>query len=142
MEWNMQLFCRVIFFTCFIALNACSDQSTNVATEENQAPALTGSDDETRTIRIQGTTQCQLVIKQGKKGSETISPKSCKITRSADGFVTQVTVLFDPPCKQYNFNNVIGDRYFLDEKSITSKNKACRIETFNATYGWELQEPK
>jgi hypothetical protein len=141
MEWKMQLFCKGIIFTCFIALCACSEQSTDVVAEESQAPALTGADDETRTITIQSATQCQLVIKQGKKSSDAISPKSCKITRSADGFVTQVTVLFDPPCKQYNFNNVIGDRYFLDEKSIVSKNKACRIETFNATYGWELKEP-
>lgn len=143
MEWFMQSLFKGIFLTCFIALSACSEKpaaESAEATESSQAQTLTGGADETRTISIQSPTQCQLIVKRGRKDSETISPKSCQISKSADGFITKVMVQFDPPCKQYTFNNVIGTRYFLDEKTIAGKNKACQIETFNASYSWNVEE--
>jgi hypothetical protein len=137
----MRKYCVGMLLLCVAALSACAekpDQETTVAA----APInlLTGSDDEKRIISIQTPTQCSLIVKRGRKIAETINPKSCQLTKSTDGFITSVAVIFDAPCKQYLFKNVIGTHYFLDEKTIASKNKACALETFNPSYKWDIEE--
>lgn len=137
----MRIFCKSLFIISFIAISACTEKP--VASDESPAKVanlLTGNQDETRIISIQSPTQCNLIIKHGRRVESTITPKSCQLTQSADGFISSVTVIFDAPCKQYVFKNVIGARYFLDEKSIASKNSACVLETFNASYSWNLED--
>ena len=138
----MQIFYKVILVICVVLLNACAQKPSAETSNSSTSPniVLTGKDDETRIISIQSPTQCSLIVKHGRKVETTITPKSCQLTKSTDGFITSVTVIFDAPCKQYLFKNVIGDRYFLDEKSIASKNTACVLETFNVGYSWSIEE--
>ena len=137
----MQKICNGIILIGIILLAACAEkQSTETTAPVLATKILTGADNESRIISIQSPTQCSLIVKHGRKVETTITPKSCQLTKSTDGFITSVTVIFDAPCKQYLFKNVIGDRYFLDEKSIASKNTACVLETFNVGYSWSIEE--
>ena len=58
---------------------------------------------------------------------------------AADGHVTEISIRFNAPCKTYPFRNIIGELYFVDEKSIASRNSACPVEAFNTSYGGALQ---
>ncbi len=138
----MQIFYKAILVICVVLLNACTQKPSAETSSSSTSPniVLTGKDDETRIISIQSETQCSLIVKHGRRIENTITPKSCQLTKSADGFISSVLVTFDTPCKQYAFKNVIGTRYFLDEKTIASKNPACVLETFNASYSWEILE--
>lgn len=138
----MQIFYKVVLIIYFVLLNACAQKPSAEISNASTSPniVLTGNDDETRIISIQSETQCSLIVKHGRKIENTITPKSCQLVKSSDGFISSITVFFDAPCKQYLFKNVIGLRYFLDEKTIASKNPACVLETFNTSYSWEILE--
>ena len=93
-----------------------------------------------RTIVMTGANQCQLKIQRGRDEPEQLTPKACDAVTSADGHVSEISVRFDAPCKSYPFKNIMGELYFLDEKSIASRNSACKVESFNASYGWTLEK--
>ncbi|HWR95127.1 MAG TPA: hypothetical protein VN248_00150 [Arenimonas sp.] len=92
-----------------------------------------------RAIVVTGSGQCQLKVQKGRDDPELFTPKTCALTKDSADMVTAVTVSFDAPCKQYQFKNLIGELYFLDEKSIGKRNDACPVESFNASYGWSLE---
>ncbi len=92
-----------------------------------------------RTILVTGGTQCTLSVRKGRDEPQVHSAASCELKTDAGGAVTAVTVAFAPPCRRYTFKNLIGERYFLDEKALGQRNPACPIESFNAGYGWALQ---
>lgn len=137
----MQLFKNflVILITCLV-LNACTKAQLPEQTVAFVAPDLEADVDEIRSILIKSDTQCQLSVKRGRNDAELISPKSCALLKASIGEITAVKILFASPCKEYTLNNLIGELYFLDEKSIASKNKACRIETFKSSYGWTISK--
>jgi hypothetical protein len=136
----MQLFCKGLFFISIILLVACSDKPAVETSETAQSNQPADTVDETRTILIQSDTKCVLRIQKGRDEPELINPNSCSLTKGQDGHINSVLVTFNPPCKQYSLNNVIGELYFLDEKSIAGKNTACRIETFKASYAWKIEQ--
>ena len=122
--------------TMGILLAACSNS------QPAARPAVAAPDDPNievkRTIVVTGDGQCQLKTQKGREDPELLTPVTCTLTSSGDA-VTAVTVSFPAPCKQYQFKNLIGDLYFLDEKAIGARNAACRVESFNASYGWSLE---
>lgn len=124
--------------TMGILLAACSNS------QPAARPVVAAPDDPNievkRTIVVTGNGQCQLKMQKGRDDPELFTPKSCALTKDATDIVTAVTVSFDAPCKQYQFKNLIGDLYFLDEKAIGTRNAACRVESFNASYGWSLEK--
>lgn len=136
----MQLFGKGILLITTCLLIACSDKPAATPTETEPASQPADAVDEIRTILIQSDTTCVLRVQRGKDEPELINPTSCALTKGPDGHINSVSVAFSPPCKQYSLNNVIGDLYFLDEKSIAGKNKACRIESFKASYGWKIEQ--
>jgi hypothetical protein len=134
----MKLFGSSLFAMALgILLAACSNS------QPAARPVAAAVDDPNievkRTIVVTGSGQCQLKVQKGRDDPELITPKSCTMTGSGDA-VTAVTVSFPAPCKQYQFKNLIGDLYFLDEKAIGTRNAACRVESFNASYGWSLEK--
>lgn len=136
----MQLFCRGLFLISAIILAACSDKPATEIPIANQNTEQAADAEEIRTILIQSDTHCVLSVKKGRDQPELIKPNACSLKKAQDGHINAVLVTFNPPCKQYSLNNVIGDLYFLDEKSIAGKNTACRIETFKASYGWKIEQ--
>ena len=92
-----------------------------------------------RTIMVTGDSQCQLKVQKGRDQPELITPQSCKLTKSASGEISAVTTVFAAPCTTYVFNNLIGELYFLDDKALVTRKPACKVESFNASYGWALE---
>lgn len=92
-----------------------------------------------RTIVMTASNQCQLKIQRGRDEPELLTPAACEPVTAADGHVTEISIRFNAPCKTYPFRNIIGELYFVDEKSIASRNSACPVESFNTSYGWALQ---
>jgi|GWRWMinimDraft_12_1066020.scaffolds.fasta_scaffold116095_1 hypothetical protein len=137
----MQLFSKGILLIGTILLVACSDKPAVETTETSQSNQPADAVDEIRTILIQSDTKCVLRVQKGRDDPELINPTSCSLTKSPDGHINSVLVAFNPPCKQYSLKNLIGDLYFLDEKSIAGRNKACRIESFKASYAWKIEQP-
>ena len=137
----MQLFKNflILSITCLF-ITACTKAQLPEQTVAFVAPDLETDVDEIRSILIKSDTQCQLSVKRGRNDAELISPKSCALLKASTGEITAVKILFASPCKEYTLNNLIGELYFLDEKSIASKNKACRIETFKSSYGWTISK--
>jgi hypothetical protein len=135
----MQLFkyFLIILTTCF-AIGGCTKSQLPAETVAFVAPDLEADVDEVRTILIKSDTQCQLSVKRGRNDAELISPKSCALVKTTTGEITAIKILFGSPCKEYTLNNLIGELYFLDEKAIASKNKACRVESFKSSYGWNI----
>jgi hypothetical protein len=131
----------LIILITYLGLTGCSTKSQLPAeTVAFVAPDLEVDVDEIRTILIKSDSQCQLRVKRGKNDPELISPKSCLLVKTTSGEITSVKILFAPPCKEYTLNNLISNLYFLDEKSIASKNKACRVESFKSSYGWTISQ--
>ncbi len=137
----MQLFKNFLMLsvTCLL-ITACTKAQLPEQTVAFVAPDLEADVDEVRTILIKNDSQCQLSVKRGRNDAELISPKSCSLVKTSTGEITTVKIAFAAPCKEYTLNNLIGELYFLDEKSIASKNKACRIETFKSSYGWAISK--
>lgn len=122
----------------FCTLAACSGGTVDApaaVTIEQDEPGV----EVVRTILVTGGTQCALSVRRGRDEPVVHSASSCELKTDAGGAVTAVTVAFAPPCRRYTFNNLIGERYFLDEKALGRRNPACPIESFNAGYGWALQ---
>jgi hypothetical protein len=136
----MQLFSKGLFLISTILLVACSDKPATETPTANQNTEQAADAEEIRTILIQSDSKCVLRVEKGKDEPELINPKSCSLTKAQDGHINSVLVTFNPPCKQYSMNNVIGELYFLEEKSIAGKNPACRIETFKASYAWKIEQ--
>lgn len=136
----MKLF-KWLFLCAFImpAITSCSNNQTEILDTTINTSSSSSSADEIRTILITSDTQCQLRIQKGRDDPELITPKSCSLDVSAAGNISAVKVQFDAPCKQYTFNNIIGEMYFIDDKSIASRNKSCRVESFNSSYGWSIE---
>jgi hypothetical protein len=135
----MKLFGNAPFFMAMgILLAACSNSqpAARQATVAADDPDI----EVKRTIVVTGDGQCQLKMQKGRDDPELFTPKSCALSKDATDTVTAVTVSFDAPCKQYQFKNLIGDLYFLDEKAIGARNAACPVESFNASYGWSLEK--
>lgn len=135
---SLKLFGHLLIFVTFSAiLSGCSNSSPEA--QASRPPAV---DDPTievkRTIIMAGANQCQLKIQRGRDEPELLTPKACNPVTAADGHVTEVSIVFDAPCKTYPFRNIIGDLYFVDEKTIAGRNSACPVESFNASYGWAL----
>jgi hypothetical protein len=120
-----------------IVLAACSNSQppAKPTAVEVDDPAI----EVKRAIVVTGSGQCQLKVQKGRDDPELISPKSCELTKGASDIVTTVTVSFDAPCKKYQFKNLIGELYFLDDKALGTRNPACQVESFNASYGWSLE---
>ena len=135
----MQLFKNflILLITCLF-MSACTKSQLPEETVAFVAPDLEADVNEVRNISIKSDSQCQLSVKRGRNDAELISPKSCALVKTSTGEISAIKILFSPPCKEYTLNNLIGELYFLDEKSIASKNKACRIETFKSSYGWSV----
>ncbi len=133
----MKMFGNSLFILAFsLALSACS----NSPAEKSLAVEADDPNIEVaRTIVVTGNGLCQLKVQKGRDDPELLTPVACTMTGSGDA-VTAVTVSFPAPCKQYQFKNLIGDLYFLDEKAIGTRNAACRVESFNASYGWSLEK--
>jgi len=133
----MKLFGNPLFIVVLsLALSACSnspaEKSLAVEADDPNVEVV-------RTIVVTGSGQCQLKVQKGREDPELFTPKSCILAGSGDT-VSAVTVNFAAPCKQYQFKNLIGELYFLDEKAIGTRNAACPVETFNASYGWSLEK--
>ena len=92
-----------------------------------------------RTIVVGAGTQCALNVRKDRDEPAVFTASSCELKTGPGGAVTAVTLGFAPPCRRYTFNNLIGERYFLDEKALGQRNPSCPIESFNAGYGWVLQ---
>jgi hypothetical protein len=129
--------CRKLSLTATLLLliTACTNAPADIEVKTN-ADSDTDAD-VVRTIEVTGETQCQLRIQKGRKDPEVYAAKTCRLKRSGD-FVTSLSLGFDAPCKQYSFNNLIGDKFFFDAKAVTTPNKACAIESFSASHGWAL----
>ncbi len=130
---RLTLFPAVI---CFLA--ACSGNAVDapqpVSIEQDPPGA-----EIVRTIVVTGGTQCALHVRKDRDDPEVFTAAACELKTGAGDAVTAVTLSFAPPCRRYTFNNLIGERYFLDEKALGQRNPACPIESFNAGYGWVLQ---
>jgi hypothetical protein len=133
----MKLFGTPLFIVVFsLALSACSNSPAEKSlVAEPDVPDI----EVARTIVVTGDGQCQLKVQKGRDDAELFTPKSCILVGSGDA-VSAVTLSFAAPCKQYQFKNLIGELYFLDEKAIGTRNAACPVETFNASYGWRLEK--
>mgnify|MGYP006342243451 FL=1 len=133
----MKLLGNPLFLVVFsLALSACSNSPAEKSlTAEPDNPDI----EITRTIVMTGVSQVQLKVQKGREDAELFTPKSCILVGSGDA-VSAVTVSFAAPCKQYQFKNLIGALYFLDEKAIGTRNAACPVESFNASYGWSLEK--
>ena len=121
---------------CILA--ACSGGAADAppaVTVEQDPPGA----DIARTITVSGTTQCALSVRRGRDEPDIYPAAACELKTDAGGAVIAVTLGFAAPCRRYTFNNLIGERYFLDEKALGQRNPACPIESFNAGYGWTLQ---
>ena len=120
-----------------ILLAGCSNNQPTAKPETAAAddPAV----EVKRAIVVTGNGQCQLKVQKGRDDPELISPKSCELTKGVSDIVTSVTLSFDAPCKKYQFKNLIGELYFLDDKALGTRNPACPVESFNASYGWSLE---
>ena len=133
----MKLFGNSLFIMATgILLAACSNS------QPAARPATAADDPDVEVMRaivVTGGGQCQLKVQKGRDDPELFTPKSCALTKDSTDNVTAVMVSFEAPCKQYRFKNLIGELYFLDEKSIGTRNAACRVESFNASYGWSLE---
>jgi Tfp pilus assembly protein PilW len=129
--------CRTLslYAALLLLVSACSNAPADIEVKTN---ADSDSDaDVVRTIEVTDGTQCQLSIQKGRKDPEVFIAKTCSLKRSGD-FVTSLSMGFDAPCKQYSFNNLIGDKFFFDAKAVTSPNAKCAIESFSASHGWAL----
>jgi hypothetical protein len=133
----MKMFGNSLFILAFgFTLSACS----NSPAEKSLAVEADDPNIEVvRTIVVTGNGLCQLKVQKGRDDPELLTPVTCTMTGSGDA-ITAVTVSFPAPCKQYQFKNLIGELYFLDEKAIGTRNAACRVEAFNASYGWSLEK--
>lgn len=116
-------------------LSACSGSTPEAKVVVTDDPNI----EIKRTIIVTGDNQCQLKVQKGRDQPELISPLSCTLTKSASGEINAVTTAFAPPCSAYVFNNLIGELFFLDDKALTTRNPACEVESFNASYGWSLE---
>ena len=121
------------------AITSCTNNQAEILDTTINTTSTASTADEVRIILINSDTQCQLRIQKGRDDPELITPKSCSLEISAAGNISAVKVQFDAPCKQYTFNNIIGEMYFIDDKSIATHNKACRVESFNSSYGWAIE---
>jgi hypothetical protein len=92
-----------------------------------------------RTIIVTGDSQCRLKVQKDRDEPELIVPQSCQLTKSGSGEISAVTTVFASPCGSYTFNNLIGELFFLDDKALTTRKAACKVESFNASYGWSLE---
>lgn len=137
----MRMLCNVLFISAVsLALISCSKNQPSPEAGAPAAADLAPDVEEIRTILIQGDSKCQLSATRGREQSTLISPKSCQFIKTSAGDISSVVLIFDPPCKQYTMTNLIGELYFLDEKSIAGKNKDCPIESFKASYGWSISQ--
>ena len=119
-----------------VLLSACSGSApeTKVVVEDDPNIEIK------RTIVITGDSQCQLSVQKGRGEPELIAPQSCRLTKSDSGEISAVTTVFAAPCSSYTFNNLIGELFFLDDKALTTRKPACKVESFNASYGWALEQ--
>ena len=119
-----------------VMLSACSGSApeTKVVVEDDPNIEIK------RTIVITGDSQCQLRVQKGRDEPELITPQSCRLTKSGSGEISAVTTVFAAPCSSYTFNNLIGELFFLDDKALTTRKPACKVESFNASYGWALEQ--
>lgn len=119
-----------------VLLSACSGSApeTKVVVEDDPNIEIK------RTIVITGDSQCQLRVQKGRDEPELITPQSCRLTKSGSGEISAVTTVFAAPCSSYTFNNLIGELFFLDDKALTTRKPACKVESFNASYGWALKQ--
>ncbi len=135
----MRFSARLTLFPVVVCvLAACSGGAVDApqpATIEQDPPGV----EVVRTIVVTGGTQCALNVRKDRDDAEVFTAASCELKTGPGGAVTAVTLGFAPPCRRYTFNNLIGERYFLDEKALGQRNPACPIESFNAGYGWTLQ---
>ncbi|MFM6987095.1 MAG: hypothetical protein ACKOXG_00300 [Arenimonas sp.] len=135
----MRFSARLTLFPVVVCmLAACSGGAVDApqpATIEQDPPGV----EVARTIVVTGGTQCALNVRKDRDDAEVFTAASCELKTGPGGAVTAVTLDFAPPCRRYTFNNLIGERYFLDEKALGQRNPACPIESFNAGYGWTLQ---
>ena len=136
---SLKLFGHFLGIGMLAAIAAGCSSSSPEAQASRPAPTDDPNIEVKRTIVMTGTNQCQLKIERGRDEPELLTPKACNPVAAADGQVTEVSIVFDAPCKTYPFKNIIGELYFLDEKSIAGRNSACQVESFNASYGWALQ---
>ncbi|WP_297798940.1 hypothetical protein [Arenimonas sp. GDDSR-1] len=123
-----------------LAAFAAGCSSTPEAQASRPAPTDDPNIEVKRTIVMTGASQCQLKIQCGRDEPELLTPKACNPAKAADGHITEVSIVFDAPCKTYPFKNIQGELYFLDEKSIAGRNSACPVESFNTSYGWALEK--
>lgn len=135
----MRFSARLTLFPVVVCvLAACSGNAVDApqpATIEQGPPGA----EVIRTIVVTGGTQCALNVRKDRDDPEVFTAAFCELKTGPGGAVTAVTLNFAPPCRRYTFNNLIGERYFLDEKALGQRNPACPIESFNAGYGWVLQ---
>ena len=96
--------------------NSTAESTKDVVRIESDDPAI----ETVRIVNVLDTNTCQLTVKKGREDPEIFSPKTCTITRK-DGFAVEIAVSFDAPCRQYRFKNLIGDKYFLDEKTLGTR---------------------
>ena len=117
------------------SLAACSSSAPEAKPVATDDPNV----ETKRTIVLAGDTRCRLEVQKGRASPEIIEPVSCRISKTASGEISAVTAVFAAPCREYAFNNLIGELYFLDEKNLAGRNAACAVESFNASYGWSLK---
>ena len=117
------------------SLSACSSS----APEAKPVAADDPNVETRRTIVLASDTRCRLEVQKGRASPEIIEPVSCRVSKTASGEINAVTAVFAAPCREYAFNNLIGELYFLDEKALSGRNAACPVESFNASYGWSLK---
>ncbi len=120
-------------------LSACSGSAPEAKVFAADASADDPNVEIKRTIIVTSDTQCQLKIQKGRDAPELINPQSCNLTKSDSGEISAVTTVFASPCRTYVFNNLIGEMFFLDDKPLTTRQPACKVESFNASYGWSLE---
>lgn len=137
---SLKLFGHLLVFAAVnTMLSGCSNSSPEA--QASRPPPVDDPNIEVkRTIVMTGAGQCQLKIQRGRDEPELLIPKACNPVTAADGHVTEVSLVFDAPCKTYPFKNIIGDLYFVDEKTIAGRNSACAVESFNPSYGWALEK--
>ena len=120
-------------------LSACSGSAPEAKVFAADASTDDPNVEIKRTIIVTSDTQCQLKVQKGRDDPELISPQSCTLTKSDSGEISAVTTVFASPCRSYVFNNLIGELFFLDDKPLTTRQPACKVESFNASYGWSLE---
>ncbi|MEY3359128.1 MAG: hypothetical protein RLZZ537_197 [Pseudomonadota bacterium] len=135
---SLKSFTEFLCIGMLAAVAAGCSSSTPEAQASRPPPVDDPNIEVKRTIVMTGANQCQLKIQRGRDEPELLTPKACNPVTAADGHVTEVSIVFDAPCKTYPFKNIIGELYFVDEKSIASRNSPCPVESFNTSYGWTL----